>query len=181
MNVLDILFLTVAALATLRSLFRGAVRELAAIAGLVIGIALASRYYEQVAAVLPWLGLEAAHLAAFALIIATAYALFALASRLLRGAFKVVVHDRLDRGLGAALGLGEAVLLSAAILMALIAFLPPRPEVIRHSRLAPRLYPVSDRVASLAPAELHRAYTVKRRALHWTRLRWVRRAAGAGR
>jgi membrane protein required for colicin V production len=181
MNALDILFVILAALATLRSLYRGMVRELAAITGLIIGIALASRHYRQVAAVLPWLGVEAAHLAAFALIIVTAYALFALTSYLLRGAFKLVVHDRLDRGLGAALGLGEAVLLSGAILMALIAFLPPGPEVVRHSRLAPRLYPVSDCVASFTPAELHRAYRVKKRVLGRAELRWVKQAAGAGR
>ncbi len=165
MNVLDILLAVFAALAVLRSFYRGLVREAAAIAGLAAGIYLAAHHCQRVGGWLPWIGPPAAHMLAFLLIVAAVYALFSLLSHLLRGALKVVLLGWLDHALGAALGVAEAALLCAAILMVLVAFLPPGPRVVRHSRLALRLYPVADRVAGFTPAELRAAYSVKKQAL----------------
>lgn len=164
MNVLDILFAVTVVLATLRSFFRGLVREAAAIAGLIAGIYLAARHYPQVAAYIPWLARHAAHVLAFCLIIIAVYALFALVSYLLRGALKVVLLGWLDRGLGGVLGLAEGALICAAVLLALTVFMPPRPQVVHHSWLAPRLYPLADKMSRFTPAELRRAYTLKKRA-----------------
>mgnify|MGYP002813373028 FL=1 len=165
MNVLDILFAAVALLATLRSFFRGLVREVAAITGLLVGIWLAARHYPRLAAHIPWVGPHAAHVIAFVAVVAAVYALFALVSWVVRGALKVTLLGWLDRALGGVLGLAEAVLISAAVLLALIAFLPPGLQVVRHSRLAPRLYPVADRVSAFTPAELRQAYGEKKAAL----------------
>jgi membrane protein required for colicin V production len=165
MNVLDILFAAAALLSTLRSFYRGLVREVAAIAGLLVGFVFAAHHYAALAPKLPWVSRYAADVAAFILIVIAVYLVVSLASYLLRGALRIILLGWVDRLLGAGFGLVEAVLVSAAILMALVAFLPAGPGVVRCSRLAPRLFPVADRLAHYTPVELEQVYLAKKRAL----------------
>jgi len=165
MNALDILLIILALLAFLRSLFRGLVREAAAIAALVAGVLLASHNYGWLAGHLPWVSGAVASAVAFILIMVLTYLVFALAAFLLRGALKIALLRWLDRALGGVLGAFEGLVIAGIIVMALVALLPERPNILVHSKLAPRLYPVADGVAAMVPAELRHVYQDKKAKL----------------
>lgn len=67
------------------------------------------------------------------------------------GAGEHEATDAGDRVLGAIVGAARGVLLAAAIACFLVAFLPPRGSVMRHSRALPLLAPAGRAVTTLAP------------------------------
>ncbi|MFH0809736.1 MAG: CvpA family protein [Pseudomonadota bacterium] len=169
MSVLDMVFALIAFLAVLRGVYRGAIREVAAIAGLVLGIYFASHYYQQVGEYLlahlgpsTWVSRPFGHIGAYVLIVLSIYIVFSLLRHLLRNAFTVIFSATADRALGGFLGFLEATILSAAVLMALTAFLPAGHDILLHSRLAPHFIPVADRVAVAVPGQLCWKYRMKK-------------------
>lgn len=144
MNPLDALILVIVFLFTLKGLFRGLLRELCALAGLVLGAVAAFRYAPTLGAALkahvslPG-GLEQA--LAFAVLYAAAVALFGALGALLSRLVKLIFLGWLNRFSGAVFGLAQGALI--AMLLCLAFSYGPMPEkleqVFARSWLRPHL------------------------------------------
>ena len=116
MNWVDVTLIIVLALFGLRGYFRGLFREVLSIAGLVVGLLVAVRYYETVAAhgapywnISPVILKGAAYIAIFFVV----YFLFNAVGWLLHRSEKLLFLQTLNRVGGIAVGMGKGTVLAA--------------------------------------------------------------------
>jgi membrane protein required for colicin V production len=155
MNILDIFILCTMVFFLVQGIFRGFLREIASLAGVVAGILLGSRLQPQTTALLKAHLADFHHLPVvsfvliFALVLIVSNTLGYTLSRL----FKKVFLGWLDRGLGAGLALAKGVILVYLIIALLTFFLPARAPLVAHSRLAPWVMVSYQSIIHLIPPE----------------------------
>lgn len=167
MNTLDIVFCVILGFLGIRGIFRGLVKEVASILGLVLGFVLANSYYTQLSPLLaPHLGGPGlANLAAYlGIFLGTLTAVFLLAS-LIRKILKLIMLGWLDSIGGGALGLFKGALMCSIIVMALTAFLPARAEILTTSQLVPHINTFSTLLSSALPKEMRDQFLERSREL----------------
>ncbi|HEY4008810.1 MAG TPA: CvpA family protein [Acidobacteriaceae bacterium] len=155
MNPLDWLLALLVVYSTVRAAMRGLVRELFALGGLIVGFLLACWYYDAVAVYLRGLvnSPPLAEFCAFLLIISAVMVLAAIVGALVRRTASAVGLSVLDRLGGAAFGAARGVVLGAAVLLAITAFLPAAPWV-QGSKFSPYLLRASHAVSFVMPRHL---------------------------
>jgi membrane protein required for colicin V production len=138
-NWLDIVIIIGLAWFTFAGLTAGLIREIASVAGLILGVIVAGRYYSALGEKLVFISNgETANIAAF-LIIFLSIALAAhLLARLLRGIASMLLLGWADRVGGALFGFGKGFVLVEALLIVFTKFpFLGMGGVISQSRLAP--------------------------------------------
>jgi len=155
MNPLDWLLALLLVYSTVRAAMRGLVRELFALGGLVAGFLLACWYYEAVALYLRGLvnSPPLADFCAFLLIITVVMLLATLLGMVVRRTASAVGLSALDRLGGAAFGAARGVVLGAAFVLAVTAFLPTAAWV-QGSKFSPYLLRASHAVSFVMPRQL---------------------------
>ena len=155
MNPLDWLLALLLVYSTVRAAIRGLVRELFALGGLIAGLLLACWYYQAAGLYLRGLinSPPLADFCAFLLIVAAAMVLAAVLGALIRRTASAVGLSALDRLGGAAFGAVRGVILGAALVLSVTAFLPTAPWV-RDSRFSPYLLRASHAVSFVMPRQL---------------------------
>ena len=154
-NPLDWLLTSLLAYSTIRAAMNGFFRSAFTLAGFLVGFPLACWYYREGAYALAGLITTPAfaEFAAFLLILAAVTIVAGLLGRLFRGGARTVGLGWADRLGGAAFGLLRGVLIGAAFLLALTAFLPGSPWV-RTSHLSPYLLRGAHAVSFTMPSDL---------------------------
>ena len=134
----DWLLIAILVWSTGLAFFRGILREVFALTGLIAGMVLAAWNYPLLAAKLarwittPW----TADIVAFVLIVLGISLLASLAGRLAKQTAATIGLGFFDRMAGAVFGLVRGCLLGVALMMSISAFLPPS-GAIEKSQLAP--------------------------------------------
>ncbi|MDY6917345.1 MAG: CvpA family protein [Chloroflexota bacterium] len=152
MNWLDIVIIVYLALSVLGGLAMGMIRTVLSLAGLLVGIFLAGRYYASLGSALPIGDANVANIVAFAIILAAVMLLAALVAFFLRRLIALVMLGWADRLLGAVFGLLVGGLFSAAALAACAHF-GIGEGVIQGSGIARFLLALFPAVLVLLPSE----------------------------
>lgn len=118
MNWLDIVIIVYLVLSVVGGLAQGLIRMVLALAGLLVGIFLAGRYYASLGSVLPIGDPGVANVVAFAIILVAVMVLAGLLAFLLRRLIGLVMLGWVDHLLGAVVGLLVGGLFCAAALAA---------------------------------------------------------------
>lgn len=155
MNPLDWLLAALLTYSVIKAALRGFFGEAFALGGLLIGLLLASWFYQPLSSSLSGLitSPPIAQFGAFFLILAAVMIVANLLGRVLRKTASAVGLGFLDRLGGAAFGLLRGCLFGVAILMAFTAFLPTAPW-IRESKLAPYFLRGAHAVSFVVPRDL---------------------------
>lgn len=155
MNPLDWLLVALLAYSVVKAFLQGFFREVFALAGLVVGLLIASWGYQSAALHLSGLitSPPIAQFVAFLTILAVTMVIFSLAGKLLRRTASAIGLGMLDRLGGAVFGFVRGCLMGVALLMAFTAFLPTVPW-IRESKMAPYFLQGGHAVSFLVPADL---------------------------
>ncbi len=163
MSWFDLLIVAVLAISTVSAFVRGFFLEVFSLAGLFVGLIVASEEYGRVASWLQqwagrWISSTAARrdmteLAAFLLLALGVMLLATLVGRLLRGAARQVGLGFLDRTLGAGLGFIKGCVVIMLVVMAITAFLP-QADFVKRSRLAPFFVDAAHQASHMTPVEL---------------------------
>jgi len=122
MNWLDIIIIVVLALFILSGLIQGLIRTALALAGLIVGIFLAGRYYVAFGNWLPIANTNVANIVAFAIIFIAVMVAAVLLAFFLRKIISLIMLGWADKLLGALFGLVLGGLLCAAALAACVKF-----------------------------------------------------------
>ncbi len=147
----DWFLVVVVAMSTLAAFFRGFIRVVFSLGGLVLGLVLASWEYAGLAARLTLLpATEAREITAFLLILVGVMVVFSLAAGLLRKAISAVGLGIVDRALGGLIGFARGVLLGVACMMVFAAF-APNWEPLKDSQLAPYFLDGAHAVSFIVP------------------------------
>ncbi len=123
MNWLDIILIVVLALFILSGLIQGLIRTALALAGLIVGILLAGRYYVAFGNWLPIANTNIANIVAFAIIFIAVMVAAVLLAFFLRRIISLVMLGWADKLLGALFGLVLGALFCGAALTLLTRFL----------------------------------------------------------
>jgi membrane protein required for colicin V production len=154
MNSLDVTLLVGAGLFVLLGIYWGLIRQVLAIAGLLVGVGLAGRYGPSVAG---WLSSfisdqQVAGIIGFVAVLLLVSALASLIASLLRLFVGLLFLGWVDHLLGGVLGLGQAVLAGTALLIGMVTF--PAPAwmgAVDSSALAATLLHAGGALTALLP------------------------------
>jgi membrane protein required for colicin V production len=154
MNNLDLTLLIGAGLFVLLGVYWGLIRQVLAIAGLFVGVAMAGRFGPDVAA---WLSSfiadpQLAGVVGFVAVLLLVSAVASLIASLLRIFIGLLFLGWIDHLLGGVLGLAQAVLAGAALLIGLVAFPAPAwTAAVEGSALASGLLRAAGALTALLP------------------------------
>jgi membrane protein required for colicin V production len=157
MNILDIIIIAAVIFFLIRGIFRGIVREIGSLAGVVLGIWLANAYHPQVVVFLKGFIPPGKYLPviAFAMIFLVVLVLCNLLGWLFKKLFQKIFLGWVDRILGACLALLKGVFLSYLIIV-LVTFLAPQDSsLVTQSRLAPVIITSYQTMIGLIPPGFH--------------------------
>ena len=167
MNTLDIVFLAILGVMTIRGFFRGLIREIASILGLGLGFFLANEFYVQGREVVVRLlgNTEYASAVSYlAIFFGVILAVFIVAT-ILRKLLKLVLLGWADSLGGGLLGSLKGGLVCSIILVVLTSFLRPATPLLAQSRVAPYIKEFSIAVVSFFPEEIRKEFTRKSKSL----------------
>lgn len=141
MNVLDIIIIITMVFLVVRGLMRGFVREVASLAGVILGIFLAIRFQPQastfIKSFLP--PLSFLPLLSFAGIFLSVLIVCNLLGWGFQWLFKKALLGWVDRTLGVGLAVIKGVILTYLVIVLFTFFLPAQTPLIAQSRLAPQI------------------------------------------
>jgi len=153
MNWLDIVIIVVAVLLGLTGLRQGIIRTVVGIAGLIGGIVLAGRYYDELAAVLSSSGATWASIAAYAIILFGTLIVAGVVGHFVAKLVHFAALGWLDRLVGFILGVVIGGLICAAVLAIVGKYYPGAEAVISQSGLARFLMDQFPLLLALLPEE----------------------------
>ena len=157
MNILDIIIIAAGIFFLVRGVFRGFVREIGSLAGVLLGFWLANVYQLQMAGFLK--GFISSEkflpLIAFALIFLIILVLCNLAGWFLKKLFQKIFLGWVDRTLGAALALVKAIVISYFIIVLATFFVSSKSPLMAQSRLAPFIISSYQTMVGLIPSDSH--------------------------
>jgi membrane protein required for colicin V production len=167
MNALDFIIGLVLVFVLIRGIFRGLVEEIASIIGVFAGIYGAVFYYPRGAAFLGrWMSDTGyANILSFIIIFGLIYFVISILGVLIRYVLNIASLGWLDRLCGALFGIIKGVLIVSVLVMALTAFLPGNTPLMRHSRLAPPVLLVSERLVKIVPKDMKERFGEKLKEL----------------
>ena len=139
MNLLDLIIIACMVFLIVRGIFRGFIREVGSLAGVILGIWLASIYQPQMTNLLkPFLPSgKFLPLICFALIFFVVLVFFNVVGWLLKKLARKILLGWADRTLGAALAVLKGVLITYFAIILLTFFTPSKSNIIADSKLAP--------------------------------------------
>ena len=163
MNPFDILMITIMAYGVIRGIFRGLVREMASIVGVMGGFYAAYTYYPHMAkSVSPWIANPAyrniiSYLALFSVVVLIVGILAVVIKYLLNIAYLGWV----DRVSGALFGGIKGVLVICVLFIVLTAFLSKGSPFIKNSAFSPYAATVSEVMAKVLSKDMKANFTMK--------------------
>jgi membrane protein required for colicin V production len=164
-NWLDIVLIVVLAFSTLQSLRKGFSREIVGLAASLAALVLAMWFYGMAGTfIAPYVGsARTANLLGFGLVIVAVLLVGSLIGWIVSRFLRTIGLSFFDRLLGAAFGFARGLLITIAVLTAVMAFGPradnnPTPEAVVHSRIAPWVLEASRWFVAIAPMELKQSF-----------------------
>jgi membrane protein required for colicin V production len=162
MNMFDVIVLAVVGVSTVLGLWKGLVRQVLGLAGVVGGYVIAMKFYAPLAAkflprFLPVTGHVISFLAIFIACIIAASIVGWIIGRLVNTAGL----GMLNRIAGGLLGGAKGCLIVAVVTMMLVAFLPPHSGVLKGSRTMRYIRPMASMISKVAPKVIKTKYDEK--------------------
>lgn len=167
MNPFDILIITILAYGLIRGIFRGLVREISSIVGVLGGFYAAYTYYPHVARLIsPWISNPAylnilSYMAVFSAVVIVVGVLAVVIKYLLNIAYLGWV----DRVCGALFGVLKGGLVSCVLFIVLTAFLPKGSDFIKNATLSPYVATASEVMAKVISKDMKDSFVLKTKEL----------------
>jgi membrane protein required for colicin V production len=163
MNAFDIVVGVVLTYGVIRGLFRGLVKEVSSIIGVLGGFLVAYSFYGAAAGYLQGLVSSPAYrnLLAFLIIFCVVVVVVNVLALVIKYLMKIVFLGWLDRLGGVVFGFIKGVLIGAVLFLALTAFLPKGTPLIKDSLTAPYVATVAEKMAVLVSSDIKREFATK--------------------
>ena len=160
MNPLDIIIIVILAFALIRGIFRGLVKELSSIVGVIAGFYAAYSYYPLIADYLTgWISNSGyRNILAFLIIFCSVLIIVGILGLLIKYVLKIASLGWFDRTCGAIFGLIKGVLIVSVVILMLTTFLPKGAPFIRNSILSPHVMLISEKMIKMVPPEMKKEF-----------------------
>jgi len=167
MTVLDVVMIVIVGFCLIRGIFRGLIKEISSIVGVLAGYYAAYTYYGYPAKLLSqWLSNTGyINLLSFFIIFCLVFLIISILGVIIKYLLSISHLGWADRISGAVFGLLKGVLIAAILLIALTAFLPKGTPVIKKSFLAPHVFLISETMAKVVPKQMKQQFKIKLKEL----------------
>lgn len=163
MNPFDVVVIVIMGFCLIRGLFRGLIKEVSSIVGVLGGFYAAYTYYATLAAVLArWLAhRDYINILSFLLIFCGVFFIISLLGVVIKYLLNIAYLGWFDRMCGAGFGFGKAVLITAVLLIVLTAFLPRGAPLVKNSRLSPYVAFLAENMARVVSPHMKKEFQTK--------------------
>lgn len=160
MNPFDILIIIILVVTLIRGIFRGLVKELASIIGVLGGFYAAYSYYPYLGRPLGrWISHAGwANIVGFVFLFTVVYLIISILGVVIKYLLSIAFLGWVDRLCGVLFGALKGILICAVLLVALIAFLPTSSTVVRASMLSPYIQKIAQPMARVVTEEMRQRY-----------------------
>ena len=163
MNPFDILIIVILGYCLVRGLFRGLVKEISSIIGVLGGFYAAYSYYTLVA---KWLSRVIAntsylHILSFLIIFCFVLIIINILGIIIKYLLDIAFLGWVDRIFGVIFGFSKGVLIVSILFIILTTFLPKGAPIIKNSLLAPHVIWVSESMAKVISKEMKQEFSDK--------------------
>lgn len=147
----------------IRGVFRGLIKELSSIIGVLGGFYAAFTYYMLLAKPLSkWItNTGYLNILSFLIIFCGVFIIISILGVIINYLLKIAFLSWLDRILGSVFGAMKGILIVSVLLIALTAFLPKGTPVIKDSLLSPYVTLVSEKIAKVVSKDMKHAFSAK--------------------
>jgi len=163
MNPFDIVIVTIIGYCLIRGIFRGIIKELSSIIGVLGGFYAAYTYYMDVAKLLSrWISYTPfLNILSFMIIFCGIFLIISILGVLVKYMLRIAFLGLVDRICGAGFGIVKGGLIVSVLLIMLTAFLPKGSPVIKDSLLSPYVTKVSENMAKVVSKDMKRKFLYK--------------------
>jgi membrane protein required for colicin V production len=163
MNPFDILMITILAYGLVRGIFRGLVKEIASIIGVLGGFYAAYTYYPHVARLLsPWITNPSyLNILSYLMIFTLVVLVVGILAVIIKYLLNIAYLGWLDRVCGALFGVLKGGLVICVLFIVLTAFLPKGSPFLKDAALSPIVATVSEVMAKVISKEMKDSFELK--------------------
>lgn len=160
MNPFDIFIIIVLGYSIVRGLFRGLVKEVSSIIGVLGGFYAAYSYYPLVAQLISGLfaNLSYLNILSFLIIFCSILIIISILGIVIKYLLNVAFLGWVDRICGVGFGLIKGVLIITVLFIILTTFLPKGAPLIKKSVLAPHVIWISEKMVHVVPMEMKKDF-----------------------
>ena len=160
MNPFDIFIIIVVGYSLIRGLFRGLVKEVSSIIGVLGGFYAAYSYYPTVAKLLSGLIINPSYLniLSFLVIFCSILIVISILGVVIKYLMNVAFLGWVDRACGLGFGLIKGLLIVTVLFIILTTFLPKGAPLIKKSVLAPHVIWISEKMVNVVPEEMKKDF-----------------------
>ena len=163
MNPFDILIIVILGYSLVRGLFRGLVKEVSSIIGVLGGFYAAYTYYKVLAGLLAGLIHDTSYLniLSFLIIFCGVLIIVGVLGVIIKYVLNISFLGWADRIGGVVFGVLKGILIVSILFITLTAFLPKGTAFIKNSELAPRVLWISEKLAEVVSKEMKLDFKAK--------------------
>ncbi len=163
MNPFDILIIVILGYSLVRGLFRGLVKEVSSIIGVLGGFYAAYTYYSVLAGLLSGLIHDTAYLniLSFLIIFCGVLIIVGVLGVIIKYLLNIAFLGWVDRFGGVVFGVLKGILIVSILFITLTAFLPKGTAFIKNSELAPHVSWISEKMANVISKEMKQDFKAK--------------------
>ncbi len=163
MNLFDIIVVVILCFCLIRGGFRGLIKELSSIVGVLAGFYGAYTYYPRFAAIFTkWISDSGyANILAFMILFCAVFLFVSIMGIIIRYLMNKASSGWADRIGGVILGLLKGGLIVAVLFIALTAFMPKGTPLLRESRLSPYIARYAETIAELISKDMKDGFKLK--------------------
>jgi len=163
MNPFDILILVILGYSLVRGLFRGLVKEVSSIVGVLGGFYAAYTYYNVVAGLLAGFIHDKSYLniLSFLIIFCSVLIIVGILGIIIKYLLNIAFLGWVDRIGGVGFGFIKGILIASVLFITLTAFLPKGSAFLKNSMLAPRVSWVSEKMAKVVSKQMKQEFIAK--------------------
>ncbi len=167
MNPFDMAIIAILSFCVIRGIFRGLIKELSSIFGVLAGFYAAYTYCDGFARFFSrWITSESfLNITSFLIIFCTVFFIVSIIGVIIKYVLNIAFMGWFDRICGAGFGLLKGVLIIAVLLIIFTAFLPQGDPIVRNSVLAPHLTLVSEKMAKVVSKDMKQLFSSNIREL----------------
>ena len=163
MNPFDIIIVVILGYSLVRGIFRGLVKEVSSIIGVLGGFYAAFTYYTILAKLLSGLIKEPAYLniLSFLIIFCSVLIVVSILGVIIKYLLNIAFLGWVDRIGGVGFSLIKGILIASILFITLTAFLPKGSAFLKNSMLAPHVSWVSEKMAKVVSKEMKQDFVAK--------------------
>jgi membrane protein required for colicin V production len=163
MNFFDIIIIIIFGFSVIRGVFRGLIKELASVVGVLGGFYAAYNYYMVLARPLSrWISnVGYLNILSFLIIFCGILIIISILGVVIKYVLNIAFLGWVDRICGAGFGITKGILIASVLLITLTSFLPKNSPVIKNSMLAPHVTLISEKMAKVVSKDMKHSFTAK--------------------